>query len=327
MSMVRCSPGCSPATLRYAPEAVEPRGIDLQERGPRPLGSGARRRPQRRRTTHPAHCSPGRTRKAWSPPASTKRKHGARRRAHHPRPWDRHIGDFHRLVARTRYWPGEGLAPATEQWYRDVLGVLRPARGGLDPHVHRAWRALTLGDVEAMTGALGCSDFLAPHSRRGPNCVRSARCCKLGSGPRVSSPARRPARQTTPGPRQHAAQKVKADTVAEVAVDPRRARRHPVWHPVTVVGVTTGLRPGELLALHWADVHPGGAHPARVGPPGALPPGRRPPESPETEPFIPGRAAHPRSGLGVLTCLAEGPGRRAACWWRPVVPGLARARR
>src|SRR5436190_731629 len=27
------------------------------------------------------------------------------------------------------------------------------------------------------------------------------------------------------------------------------------WHPVAVVGVTTGLRPGELLALHWGDVH------------------------------------------------------------------------
>jgi integrase len=29
------------------------------------------------------------------------------------------------------------------------------------------------------------------------------------------------------------------------------------WHPIVVVGVTTGLRPGELLALHWSDVELG----------------------------------------------------------------------
>jgi integrase len=27
------------------------------------------------------------------------------------------------------------------------------------------------------------------------------------------------------------------------------------WHPLALVGVTTGLRPAELQALHWPDVH------------------------------------------------------------------------
>jgi integrase len=52
------------------------------------------------------------------------------------------------------------------------------------------------------------------------------------------------------------AREVKALTVADVstllgALDDTR------WHPIALVGVTTGLRPGELLALHWPDVHVG----------------------------------------------------------------------
>jgi integrase len=33
------------------------------------------------------------------------------------------------------------------------------------------------------------------------------------------------------------------------------------WHPVIALGFATGLRPGELLALHWSDVHLDGRQP------------------------------------------------------------------
>jgi hypothetical protein len=57
----------------------------------------------------------------------------------------------------TAWWsqhvlPAEGLAPATEQWYRDVLGAY------VLPHVGARTltgpKALTPGDVQAMTGQL-----------------------------------------------------------------------------------------------------------------------------------------------------------------------------
>ena len=49
------------------------------------------------------------------------------------------------------------------------------------------------------------------------------------------------------------ARTVKALTVDEVAqlLDGLTDTR---WHPIVVVGVTTGLRPAELLALHWPDI-------------------------------------------------------------------------
>src|SRR4029453_15034361 len=48
----------------------------------------------------------------------------------------------------------------------------------------------------------------------------------------------------------------KALTVAEVAklLDALDGSR---WRPIALVGVTTGLRPGELLALHWPHVNLG----------------------------------------------------------------------
>ena len=49
--------------------------------------------------------------------------------------------------------------------------------------------------------------------------------------------------------------KVKALTAAEVAALLDALGDESPWHPIVVVGATTGLRPGELLALHWPDVH------------------------------------------------------------------------
>ncbi len=66
--------------------------------------------------------------------------------------------------------------------------------------------------------------------------------------------ARNVARIARPPRDRGKARKVKAFTVAEVGQCPLAGLDDTRWHPITLVGVTTGLRPAELLALHWPDV-------------------------------------------------------------------------
>lgn len=178
------------------------------------------------------------------------------------------LPDNRTTVAQFAAWwldevlPGEGLSPKSEQWYREMLTrYVVPIVGG---KTLTGPRALTVGDVEAMTAQL---------AKRGLSVrVQTAARVSLGKLLRAAEQrglvARNVARLAKPPRGRGEARAVKAHTPAEVArlldglasaVDsdgaPAARRR---WHPVAVVGVTTGLRPGELLALHWADVKLGG---------------------------------------------------------------------
>lgn len=151
------------------------------------------------------------------------------------------------------YWladvlPGEGLAPKTERWYRDILTTY------VLPHVgHRTLngsQALTPSDVEAMAVRLES----AGHSHRVAQAARATLGKVLRSAESRGLVARNVARLAKPPRNRGQARAVKALTATEVralldALDGTR------WHPIVTVGATTGLRPGELLALHWADVH------------------------------------------------------------------------
>jgi integrase len=164
------------------------------------------------------------------------------------------LPDARTTVAEFVHWwaeqvlPAEGLAPATEQWYRDVLKhYVVPAVG------HRTLsgpKALTPGDVETLTGQLA----RAGRSHR----VQEAARTTLGKVLRAAESrglATRNVARIAKAPRDRGkARKVKALTVVEVAALLDAVAGTP-WHPVVVVGVTTGLRPAELLALHWPDVH------------------------------------------------------------------------
>jgi integrase len=146
--------------------------------------------------------------------------------------------------------PAEGLAPATERWYRDVLGhYVVPAVG------HRTLtgpKALTPGDVETMTGQLA----RAGRSHRVQEAARTALGKVLRAAEARGLVTRNVARIAKAPRDRGRARKVKALTVAEVAQLLDALAGTP-WHPLVVVGVTTGLRPAELLALHWPDVHTG----------------------------------------------------------------------
>jgi integrase len=144
--------------------------------------------------------------------------------------------------------PGEGLTLKTELWYGQML------RNSVLPHVgHKTLtgpRALTPADVEGLCATLA-------RQGRGHKTQEAARTTlsKLLRAAEVRGLVGRNAARLAKPPRGRGqARKVKALTVAEVrsllaAIDGTH------WHPVALVGVTTGLRPGELLALHWADVH------------------------------------------------------------------------
>jgi integrase len=154
------------------------------------------------------------------------------------------------IAAYSRWWqaevlPGEGLAPKTERWYGEMLDLLLPDVG------HRTLtgpRALTPADVEAL-----CAKQRTP---RTADAVRTTLSKVLRSAETRGLIARNAARLAKRRRDSGAARDVKALTVTEVtglleALDGTR------WHPIALVGVTTGLRPGELLALHWPDVHLG----------------------------------------------------------------------
>ncbi len=157
------------------------------------------------------------------------------------------------LETFTEWWlaevmPGEGLAPRTERWYRDCM------RNYVLPHVGRRTltgpRALTPGDVEAMTAALdraGLSTRVQVGARTTLGKVLRAAEVRGLVGRNVARLARPPRDRGRARP-------VKALTVGQV--DELLTRLEGTrWHPVVLVGVSTGLRPGELLALHWSDVH------------------------------------------------------------------------
>ncbi len=163
------------------------------------------------------------------------------------------IADF------TTWWldnvlPGEGLAPKTERWYSDILtSYVVPAVG------HRKLtgpKALTPADVETMTANLDREGY----SHRVADASRTALGKVLRAAEQRGLVGRNVARLAKAPRDRGKVRKVKAYTAPEVrtildALDGTR------WHPVVVVGVTTGLRPGELLALHWPDVHLEGHEP------------------------------------------------------------------
>ena len=152
------------------------------------------------------------------------------------------------LTEYARWWqrevlPGEGLAPATVRWYGEMLDVALAQVG------HRTLtgpRALTPADVEALCAA--------QRTPRTADALRTTLSKVLRSAEVRGLVARNVARLAKRRGDSGKARKVKALTVTEVghllaALDGTR------WHPIALVGVTTGLRPAELLALHWPDVH------------------------------------------------------------------------
>ncbi len=150
--------------------------------------------------------------------------------------------------------PGEGLAPKTERWYRDILETyVLPAVG---QRTLTGPKALTPADVETMTASLtrnGLSHRVADASRTALGKVLRAAEQRGLVGRNVARLAKAPRDRGR-------ARKIKAYTVIEIRaiLDALADTR---WYPMVVVGVTTGLRPGELLALHWPDVRLDGREP------------------------------------------------------------------
>lgn len=152
------------------------------------------------------------------------------------------------IAEYARWWqaeilPGEGLAPKTERWYGDMLGLLLPDVG---QRTLTGPRALTPAHVEALCAR--------QRTARTADAMRTTLSKLLRSAETRGLVARNVARLSTRRRDQGKAREVKSLSVSEVqallvALDGSR------WHTVALVGVTTGLRPGELLALHWPDVH------------------------------------------------------------------------
>ncbi len=146
--------------------------------------------------------------------------------------------------------PGEGLAPKTERWYRDIVEDYVVPNVGTKTLTGP--RALTPADVEALYVALEREG----RTWRTQDAARTT-LSKMLRAAEVRGLVGRNVARLAKAPRDRGkARRVKAHTVSEVqallaALEGTR------WHPVAVVGVTTGLRPGELLALHWPDVHLG----------------------------------------------------------------------
>ncbi len=154
------------------------------------------------------------------------------------------------IATYARWWqteilPGEGLAPKTERWYGEMLHLLLPAVG---QRTLTGPRALTPADVEALCAR--------QRTARTADAMRTTLSKLLRSAETRGLVARNAARLAKRRREGGKVREVKALTVAEV-----KALLHALegtrWHPVALVGVTTGLRPGELLALHWPDVHLG----------------------------------------------------------------------
>jgi len=150
--------------------------------------------------------------------------------------------------AYLRWWaaevlPTEGLAPATTVWYQRMVRLLLP-------HVHNRTlvgpRALTPGDVEMI-----CATARTPRTARA---MRATLSKALAAAERDGLVGRNVARLARPRRDGGQARPNRALTAAEVA-ELLNALEGTRWHVVALVGVTTGLRPGELLGLCWEDVH------------------------------------------------------------------------
>lgn len=167
---------------------------------------------------------------------------------------------------RTAILPTEGLAPATEVYYLSVLDLY------IVPNIgHRTLTgpgSVTVGDIEMMMGALAGKGL----SHRTQVGARTVTGKLLRAAERHGLTGRNVARLTAPPKGRGKAREMKALTPAEVAEllnaldakpheDGRKNRPRSRWWPVVVLGVTTGLRPGELLALHWDDVKLDGDEP------------------------------------------------------------------
>jgi integrase len=170
------------------------------------------------------------------------------------------IPDERTTIATFAQWwldavlPGEGLAPNTERSYRDVLNAyVLPALG---QRTLTGKKAITPADVETMTGNLMRDGY----SHRTADISRTVIGKMLRSAEQRGLVARNVARLAKPPRDRGVARKIKAFTVDEVH-ELLAALEGTRWHPVVVVGVTTGLRPQELLALHWPDVHLDGKAP------------------------------------------------------------------
>jgi len=129
--------------------------------------------------------------------------------------------------------PGEGLAPATERWYRDVLNTY------VLPHVgHRTLTgptAVTVHDVERMTAELD----KAKKSTRVQVGARVALGKVLRAAEQRGLVARNVARLATRPKARGKARTIKALTrqqVAAMLVELEGTR----WHPIVIVGATTG---------------------------------------------------------------------------------------
>ncbi|MCC5954172.1 MAG: site-specific integrase [Acidimicrobiia bacterium] len=151
-----------------------------------------------------------------------------------------------------RWWatellPGEGLAPRTETWYRQTLEAY------VLPHVGNRRLTgpgqITPGDVEAMTAKLAKQGY----SHRVQVVARTV-LGKVLRAAEVRGFTTRNAARLAKSPRDRGdARDVKALTKKELgklltALEGTR------WYAPTAVAATTGLRPGEVLALHWPDV-------------------------------------------------------------------------
>lgn len=138
----------------------------------------------------------------------------------------------------------EGLTPASITWYEELSKhYVVPAVGKI------RLTDLTLAHVEKMT-----SDIL----RRGlsQRTAAAARTClgkMLRAAERRQWVPRNVAYLATPPKGAGKARTIKALRPTEVKTL-LAALEGTEWHPVVLLGVSTGLRPGELLALHWDDV-------------------------------------------------------------------------
>jgi integrase len=155
---------------------------------------------------------------------------------------------------RERVLPGEGLAPGTVTWYLDMLDRYVLPAIGAKPLTGPG--ALSVGDIEQMTGDLRTRG-LSPRVQRAARVIASK---VLHAAERRDLVTRNVARLATAPKNEGRAKPQKALTAAQTAavlaaVEPGR------WYPLVTLAFATGLRPGELLALHWSDLHLDGAEP------------------------------------------------------------------
>lgn len=164
------------------------------------------------------------------------------------------VPDRHRTIDEyCRWWlteilPGEGLAPRSEEWYRQMLGrYVVPLVG---TRTLTGPRALTPTDVEKMCATLDKDGY----SHRVAEAARTALGKVLRSAQQQGLVARNVARLAKPPRNRGRAREVKAMAPTEIRALLDALDGGP-WHPIVVVGALTGLRPAELLALHWPEIH------------------------------------------------------------------------